>query len=172
MSIQRIFYLYQCVIPSHSRSNKVINYVFSSFLFEPAIINLPDVHEDFKQNREKALPIALNYDHHATNVQQDITNQINRFYFNDEVFSPNTYQNLTNVIFSVLMLLPFYMFMFFVFFFVSIWVYNFMFYVPLAFYGWLVLGRNGRIFKTTTVEGKTRQSWTHLHVLFLSYRFS
>lgn len=62
-----------------------------------AIINLPELYEDFKTNRDKALPIALYYDHHAPAVQAHITKRVNEYYFDNEELSPRTHQNLTNV---------------------------------------------------------------------------
>lgn len=62
-----------------------------------AIINIPELYSDFNANSEKALTVALNYDHHGKGVQQTITKNIQKFYFNNGKLSKETHQNLTNV---------------------------------------------------------------------------
>lgn len=63
----------------------------------PAIINIPELYDDFKRNYKFALPHALNYDHHAKEIQEEITRKIYNFYFNDETIDSTKHQNLTNV---------------------------------------------------------------------------
>lgn len=170
-----IFYPYQCVIPNHSRSNKVINYVFSFlFFFVWTSNHQPTWRARRLQTKPRKGPAnraQLRSSFDKRPARHHKSNQPILFQWRGLLAQHLPEFNKCNF-FGFDAVLSFYMFMFFVFFFNSIWVYNFMFYVPLAFYGWLVLGRNGRIFKTTTFEGKTRQSWTHLHVLFHTYRFS
>lgn len=62
-----------------------------------AILNQPGLLEDLSQNYEKALPIALYYDHHTTAVQTDITNRILEYYFSNEAPSAAKPENITNV---------------------------------------------------------------------------
>lgn len=66
-------------------------------IYFPAIINLPELYSDFNANTDKALPVALNYNHHGKDVQNTITKNIREFYFNNGKLSKETHQNLTNV---------------------------------------------------------------------------
>lgn len=61
-----------------------------------ALFNLPGLFEDFATNLDLALPIALNYDHHDSSVQEWITEKINEFYFGNSL-SKEKEQNVTNV---------------------------------------------------------------------------
>lgn len=62
-----------------------------------AILNIPNLLEDFSKNYEKALPIALYYNHHPREVQSAITNKIIEYYFNGESPAAAKQQNITNV---------------------------------------------------------------------------
>lgn len=62
------------------------------------IINMKNLTDDLNKNWERALPIALNYDHHkCPEKQKQITEAISNFYFNNEKLHDKTRQNLTNV---------------------------------------------------------------------------
>ncbi|KAG4076411.1 hypothetical protein HA402_005854 [Bradysia odoriphaga] len=61
------------------------------------IINLPELYTDFNANTAKALPVALNYNHHGNDVQTTITKNIQEYYFNNGKLSKETHQNLTNL---------------------------------------------------------------------------
>lgn len=61
-----------------------------------ALFNLPGLFEDFATNLDLALPIALNYDHHDSSVQEWITEKINEFYFGNSL-SKEKEKNVTNV---------------------------------------------------------------------------
>lgn len=66
-------------------------------LFLVALLNLPGLFDDFKLNHKSILPIALNYDHHHEAVQEEITNRIVEYYFNNKEPTPNNHKNVTNV---------------------------------------------------------------------------
>lgn len=66
----------------------------STFLV--AIFSIPGLFEDFAKNLEKALPVALNYDHHSRSVQEWMTKQISQFYF-DNNLTRESVTNVTNV---------------------------------------------------------------------------
>lgn len=56
------------------------------------------MYADFNENFDRALPIALNYDHHDEKVQQKLTKNINKYYFKGQSkLTRDTHQNLTNV---------------------------------------------------------------------------
>lgn len=74
----------------------ISGHTFESVCFA-AILNLPGILDDFAENYERALPIALNYDHHPKAVQSDITNRIIEFYFSGEAPSAAKKDNITNV---------------------------------------------------------------------------
>lgn len=85
-------------------------------LIYSAIINLPEVTIDILKNWETALPISLYYDHLDEAKQEEITKEINKFYFGDQKLTESTRGNLTNVsrscffsfnCFQKLMILPF-----------------------------------------------------------------
>lgn len=61
-----------------------------------AIFSIPGLFEDFSKNLEKVLPIALNYDHHSRSVQEWMTKQVNKFYF-DNNLTRESVTNVTNV---------------------------------------------------------------------------
>ncbi|XP_030378452.1 venom carboxylesterase-6 isoform X2 [Scaptodrosophila lebanonensis] len=64
-----------------------------------ALLNLPHLLDDFKTNFGKVLPIVLNYDHHAGELQQKITESIEQFYFKSgHDYNRTNHQNLTNLI--------------------------------------------------------------------------
>lgn len=86
--------------------HEISSYVWINTRFTPksindfrfaAILNSPELLEDFSKNYERALPIALNYDHHSKALQSDITNRIIEFYFNNEAPSAAKQENITNV---------------------------------------------------------------------------
>lgn len=52
---------------------------------------------DLLKNWDKALPISLYYDHHNYEKQQEITERINDFYFNNQKLTTKTQQNITNL---------------------------------------------------------------------------
>lgn len=63
-----------------------------------ALLNLPGLLDDFKEKFYDVLPIILNYDHHSKEVQMQITDRIDKFYFNYEHdWNKKNHQNLTNV---------------------------------------------------------------------------
>lgn len=61
-----------------------------------AISNIPGLFDTFAANLDFALPIAFYYDHHDTWTQESITNQINEFYFNNDLTRERE-SNVTNV---------------------------------------------------------------------------
>lgn len=69
--------------------------MFTAYFFV-AIFSIPGLFEDFARNLETALPIALNYDHHSRSVQEWITKQISKFYF-DNNLTKDSLRNVTNV---------------------------------------------------------------------------
>lgn len=64
--------------------------------FFSALFNLPGLFDDFSNNLNSVLPIALNYDHHDSLVQEYITTKINEFYFANNL-SKEKEKNVTNV---------------------------------------------------------------------------
>ncbi|GAB0091519.1 Carboxylic ester hydrolase [Sergentomyia squamirostris] len=62
-----------------------------------SLINLPDLTQSVNKQWSFALPVSLNYDHHSPNRIEEITKQINEFYFQNQKLTPNTHQNLTNL---------------------------------------------------------------------------
>lgn len=62
-----------------------------------AILNNPELLEDFSKNYDKALPIILYYDHHPKEVQLNITNKIIEYYFNGEAPTAAKQANITKV---------------------------------------------------------------------------
>lgn len=64
--------------------------------FFAALFNLPGLFDDFSDNLNSVLPIALNYDHHDSLVQEYITTKINEFYFANNL-SKEKEKNVTNV---------------------------------------------------------------------------
>lgn len=61
------------------------------------LINLSDRTVDLMKNWARALPISLYYDHHSRDIQQEITQKINEFYFKNQKLTTSTQQNLTNL---------------------------------------------------------------------------
>lgn len=72
-----------------------LHLVFSRHI--SAILSIPGLFEDFVENLETALPIALYYDHHDENVQKSITKEIIEFHFDNNLTKDNR-KNVTNVI--------------------------------------------------------------------------
>lgn len=68
---------------------------FHSFI-ATALFNLPGLFDDFSTNLSSVLPIALNYDHHDSLVQEWITTKINDYYFANSL-SKEKQKNVTNV---------------------------------------------------------------------------
>ncbi|XP_058454954.1 carboxylic ester hydrolase [Malaya genurostris] len=62
-----------------------------------SLINLPEIRANLNEHWDRALPVSLNYDHHDERRQQEITNAINKFYFNNQQLIKETEQNLTNL---------------------------------------------------------------------------
>lgn len=63
-----------------------------------SLINVPELRASLNEHWDRALPVSLNYDHHEdSGRRQDITDAINRFYFNDRKLIKETEQNLTNL---------------------------------------------------------------------------
>ncbi|XP_031627736.1 venom carboxylesterase-6 [Contarinia nasturtii] len=60
------------------------------------LFNLPGLFDDFSTNLSSVLPIALNYDHHETLVQEWITRKINEYYFANDL-SREKQKNVTNL---------------------------------------------------------------------------
>ncbi|XP_055308049.1 juvenile hormone esterase isoform X2 [Sitodiplosis mosellana] len=60
------------------------------------LFNLPGLFDDFSENLNSVLPIALNYDHHDSFVQEYITTKINEFYFANSL-SKEKEKNVTNL---------------------------------------------------------------------------
>lgn len=69
----------------------------SHFDFILALINVPSLRHSLNEHWDQALPISLYYDHHNLTRQQEITELINRFYFNNQKLVEKTERNLTNV---------------------------------------------------------------------------
>ncbi|EDW26881.1 GL14544 [Drosophila persimilis] len=64
-----------------------------------ALLNLPQLMDDFKSQFEQVLPVVLNYDHHEDSVQQQITKRIEDFYFKaGHDYDKSNHQNLTDLI--------------------------------------------------------------------------
>ncbi|SPP78197.1 venom carboxylesterase-6 [Drosophila guanche] len=64
-----------------------------------ALLNLPQLMDDFKAQFEQVLPVVLNYDHHENAVQQQITKRIEDFYFKaGHDYDKSNHQNLTDLI--------------------------------------------------------------------------
>nr|XP_029723886.1 venom carboxylesterase-6-like [Aedes albopictus] len=63
-----------------------------------SLINLPELRASLNQHWDRALPLSLYYDHHEDpNKRQEITEAINKFYFNNRKLVKETEQNLTNL---------------------------------------------------------------------------
>lgn len=62
-----------------------------------ALIYNQELTTDLLKNWEIALPISLYYDHHSDEKQNEITNEINEFYFQNQKLTTETQQNLTNL---------------------------------------------------------------------------
>ncbi|XP_062554663.1 carboxylic ester hydrolase [Armigeres subalbatus] len=62
-----------------------------------SLINVPELRASLNQHWDRALPLSLNYDHHEDLHRQEITEAINKFYFNDRKLVKETEQNLTNL---------------------------------------------------------------------------
>lgn len=63
-----------------------------------SLINVPELRASLNEHWNRALPLSLNYDHHEDPYkQQEITEAINKFYFNDRKLVKETEQNLTNL---------------------------------------------------------------------------
>ncbi|XP_055911613.1 venom carboxylesterase-6 [Eupeodes corollae] len=63
------------------------------------LLNIPGLLDEFKQKFYEVLPIILNYDHHSKDVQRQITDRIDKFYFNGlHDYEKKNHQNLTNLI--------------------------------------------------------------------------
>lgn len=75
----------------YSPFNTIVDSIF------PAILNNPELLEDFSKNYETALPFALFYGHHSKAEQTHLTNQIVEYYFNNEPPSAAKLENITNV---------------------------------------------------------------------------
>lgn len=58
---------------------------------------MPGLFDDFSGNLQSVLPIALNYDHHDSSVQEWITQKIKDFYFSNNL-NKEKEKNVTNVI--------------------------------------------------------------------------
>lgn len=58
---------------------------------------MPHLYQDFNENLDKALELALYFDHHPENVRNAIGYSIKKYYFNGGRLSEETHQNLTNV---------------------------------------------------------------------------
>lgn len=64
-----------------------------------ALLNLPDLMEEFKTRFGQLLPVVLNYDHHDEQTQQQITQHIERFYFKaGHNYNKSNHQNLTDLV--------------------------------------------------------------------------
>ncbi|XP_060664137.1 LOW QUALITY PROTEIN: venom carboxylesterase-6 [Drosophila nasuta] len=64
-----------------------------------ALLNLPQLLSEFKTRFEQLLPVVLNYDHHANETQQQITQHIETFYFKaGHNYNKSNHQNLTDLI--------------------------------------------------------------------------
>ncbi|XP_011185054.2 uncharacterized protein LOC105213718 [Zeugodacus cucurbitae] len=60
------------------------------------LLTIPGLLTDYKNQIQKILPIELQYDHHAPEVQEEITRQIEQFYYKEgHNYDKNNYQNLT-----------------------------------------------------------------------------
>lgn len=66
-----------------------------------AVFHVEEIWNDISENWNKALPIALNYNHHDKRIQAEMTKQIEEFYFKNQRLSEDTKQNLTNVIIHI-----------------------------------------------------------------------
>lgn len=63
-----------------------------------ALLNIPGLLDEFKNKFANVLPIVLNYDHHSLSIQNDITREIEDFYFKQgHVYDKKNHQNLTDV---------------------------------------------------------------------------
>lgn len=62
------------------------------------MLTVPGLLTDFKDHVRKILPIQLQYDHHAPEVRDEITRQIEQFYFKEgHNYSKYNHHNLTDV---------------------------------------------------------------------------
>lgn len=80
-------------ILSAIRSKPIFNLYFCCLAF----FNLPGLFDELVKYLDKALPIALYYDHQDSFVQQSISNKIKEFYF-DNHLTRDKDLNFTNVI--------------------------------------------------------------------------
>ncbi|XP_050088425.1 juvenile hormone esterase [Anopheles aquasalis] len=62
-----------------------------------SLINVPSLRHSLNEHWDQALPISLYYDHHNLTRQQEITERINKFYFNNQKLVEKTERNLTNL---------------------------------------------------------------------------
>ncbi|XP_002061222.3 venom carboxylesterase-6 [Drosophila willistoni] len=64
-----------------------------------ALLNLPQLMQEFKTQFDRVIPIVLNYDHHDIAKQMEITRQIEHFYFKTgHNYNKSNHQNLTDLI--------------------------------------------------------------------------
>ncbi|XP_034475720.1 venom carboxylesterase-6 [Drosophila innubila] len=64
-----------------------------------ALLNMPQLLEEFKTKFAELLPIVLYYDHHPQQTQQQITQQIEQFYFQTgHNYNKSNHQNLTDLV--------------------------------------------------------------------------
>lgn len=75
-----------------------IEHYFYLYFYIVAFSNIPGLFDEFANNLERALSIALYYDHHDLSTQKSITNKIKQFYFNNELTREKE-MNVTNVIY-------------------------------------------------------------------------
>ncbi|XP_041788891.1 juvenile hormone esterase [Anopheles merus] len=62
-----------------------------------SLINVPELRKSLNDHWERALPISLYYDHHEPEMQRQITQKINSFYFKNQKLVTATERNLTNL---------------------------------------------------------------------------
>lgn len=69
------------------------------FVSFSAVFHIPGLFDEYVDNLNYGLPIALFYDHHDESKRTSITNQIKEFYFDNELTRERE-TNLTNVKYS------------------------------------------------------------------------
>jgi carboxylesterase type B len=62
-----------------------------------ALIYNQELTADLLKNWNLALPVSLYYDHHSIEKQEEITRQIDEFYFKNQKLNTNTQSNLTDL---------------------------------------------------------------------------
>ncbi|KAH8290099.1 hypothetical protein KR044_013383 [Drosophila immigrans] len=64
-----------------------------------ALLNLPQLMSEFKARFGQLLPVVLNYDHHEPETQQQLTERIEQFYFQQgHNYNKDNHQNLTDLV--------------------------------------------------------------------------